>query len=64
MGNIYSSEIDESEVEDIDISKAVDIVFIGFLRQSFEAVKNLSHLLPFNLLDEISVEENKRQDLW
>jgi len=63
MGNIYSSEIDESEVEDIDISKAVDIVFIGFLRQSFEAVKNLSHLLPFNLLDEISVEENKNKSL-
>jgi ferrous iron transport protein B len=60
MGNIYSSEIKKEQPEDISISKAVDIVFLDFLRASFQAVKNLTHILPVNIFEEITVEENDK----
>jgi len=63
MGNIYSAELKEEEKEEVNLNKAVDTVFLGFFKAVFQSIKNLTNIVPINLLNEITVEESKDKSL-
>jgi ferrous iron transport protein B len=63
MGNIYSAELKEEEKEEVSLNKAVDTVFLGFFKAVFQSIKNLTNIVPINLLNEITVEESKDKSL-
>jgi ferrous iron transport protein B len=63
MGNIYSGELKNENLKEVNLEKAGEIILLDFFKATFDAGKNLIHLLPLNLFEEISVEEENDKSL-